>query len=136
KLTTIGAYRKFRDDEKELQNNLKTNSYGGYYTKEQIKDLIQYAKQRFITIIPEIELPGHSLAAIASYPELSCTGLQAEVGTKWGIYDNVYCAGNEQVFTFLQNVLQEVIDLFPDSPAIHIGGDEVPKTRWKKCNKC
>jgi hexosaminidase len=107
----------------------------GYYSQEDIKDIVKYARNRNITIIPEIEMPGHALAALAAYPELSCTGGPFEVGKKWGVYDDVYCAGNEEVFIFLQNVLDEVIELFP-SKYIHIGGDECPKTRWKECPKC
>jgi hexosaminidase len=109
--------------------------YGGFYTQEQIKEIIDYAEKRFVTIIPEIEMPGHALAALAAYPELSCTGGPFKVGTKWGVFDDVYCAGNEQVFTFLEDVLTEVVELFPGE-YIHIGGDECPKTRWKKCAKC
>ncbi|QEH44003.1 family 20 glycosylhydrolase [Chitinophaga sp. XS-30] len=109
--------------------------YGGFYTQEQIKDVVAYAAERHVTVIPEIELPGHSLAALAAYPHLGCTGGPYEVGTKWGVYDDVYCAGNDSVFTFLQDVLDEVMMLFPGK-YIHIGGDESPKTRWEKCPKC
>ncbi|WP_343701607.1 family 20 glycosylhydrolase [Chitinophaga sp.] len=109
--------------------------YGGFYTQEQIKDVVQYAAGRHVTVIPEIELPGHSLAALAAYPHLGCTGGPYEVGTRWGVYDDVYCAGNDTVFTFLQDVLDEVMMLFP-SRYIHIGGDESPKVRWEKCPKC
>jgi len=138
KLTEIGSIRKetlvghLRLNKEEKYDGVK---YGGYYTQEDIKDIVSYAKTRYITIIPEIEMPGHSLAALASYPELGCTGGPYEVATKWGICDDVYCAGNEEVFTFLENVLTEVMALFP-SEYIHIGGDECPKTKWKKCSKC
>lgn len=109
--------------------------YGGYYTQEQIKDIINYAAQRYVTIIPEIDLPGHQQAALAAYPEFGCTGGPYTVGMQWGISDEVICAGNEKALSFLEDVLDEVIKLFP-SPYIHIGGDECPKTRWKKCPKC
>lgn len=110
-------------------------NYGGYYTQEEVKDIIEYAHQRHITIIPEIELPGHSLAALAAYPELGCSKGPYETGTCWGINDDVYCPGNENTFLFLENVLKEVMDLFP-STYIHIGGDEVEKNRWRACNEC
>ncbi|MFI5333387.1 MAG: beta-N-acetylhexosaminidase, partial [Candidatus Babeliales bacterium] len=109
--------------------------YGGYYTQDEVKEIIEYARLRHITIIPEIELPGHCIAALAAYPELGCTGGPYKTGREWGIYDDVYCAGNEKTFSFLQDVLDEVINLFP-STYIHIGGDEVPKTRWKACPQC
>ena len=109
--------------------------YGGYYTQEQVRDLVQYAAERYVTIIPEIELPGHALAAIACYPELSC-GLEDhyETATKWGIFKQVYCP-KEETFAFLEDVFDEVIDLFP-SELIHIGGDECPKASWKACPHC
>ncbi len=107
----------------------------GFYTQEDVKEIVAYANDRFVTIVPEIEMPGHSLAVLAAYPELSCTGKKFEVGTRWGVYDDVYCAGNEAVFEFLENVLDEVVALFP-SKYIHIGGDECPKTRWETCAKC
>lgn len=124
-LTKIGAFRKYDDG----------TVYGGYYSQDDIKEIVQYAKERFITVVPEIEMPGHSTAAIATYPELSCTGGPFEVGTLWGIYKDIYCAGNEKTFEFLENVLTEVIELFP-SKYIHIGGDEAPKERWQNCEKC
>ncbi|MEA3450326.1 MAG: beta-N-acetylhexosaminidase [Bacteroidota bacterium] len=110
-------------------------SYSGFYTQEEIKDIVKYAQLRQITIIPEIEMPGHSLAALAAYPFLGCTGKDYSVGTKWGVFNDVYCAGNDSVFVFLQNVLTEVMELFP-SKYIHIGGDECPKTHWSTCPKC
>ena len=108
--------------------------YGGYYTQDEIKDVVAYAQSRFVTVIPEIELPGHSQAAIAAYPELGCTGEQVEVATKWGVFEEIYCP-KEETFTFLEDVLDEVLALFP-SGYIHIGGDEAPKTRWKNCEHC
>ncbi|MEM6517342.1 MAG: family 20 glycosylhydrolase [Bacteroidota bacterium] len=108
--------------------------YGGFYTQDQIKDLIAYAKERMITVIPEIEMPGHSQAVIAAYPELGCTGESVEVATKWGVFEEIYCV-TEETFEFLENVLDEVMKLFP-SKYIHIGGDEAPKIRWKNSQVC
>jgi len=125
KLTEIGAWRTEKDG----------SIYGGFYTHEQIKEVIAYASQRGITVIPEIELPGHSLAALAAYPEYSCTGGPFEVERDWGVFKDIYCAGNDSTFTFLENILDEVIKLFP-SEYIHIGGDEAPKFRWENCAKC
>jgi hexosaminidase len=104
--------------------------YGGFYTQEQIRDVVAYARERFITVIPEIEMPGHSLAALAAYPELACTAGPFETATTWGVFKDVYCP-KENTFQFLENVLTEVMDLFP-SRYIHIGGDEVEKDRWKE----
>jgi len=133
KLTEIGAWRQAtREDE---QPRDATGRYGGFYTQDDIREIVAYAQSRYVTIVPEIEMPGHSLAALASYPELSCTGGPFKVGTDWGVFDDVYCAGSDRTFEFLQDVLTEVLDLFP-SEFIHIGGDEVPKTRWKACPKC
>lgn len=139
KLTEIGSKRKEtligkQKDEKGTGEYDKT-PVEGFYTQDQIKEIVAYAKERFITVIPEIELPGHSLAAVASYPHLGCTGKPTEVGTRWGVYDDVYCAGKESTFKFLQDVMDEVLALFP-SKYIHIGGDEVVKTNWKKCPSC
>lgn len=126
KETMEGHYNEQRYDRKP---------YGGFYTQEDIKEIVRYAAERYVTIIPEIEMPGHALAALAAYPELGCTGGPYEVGTRWGVYDDVFCAGNDSVFTFLQHVLQEVMLLFPGK-YIHIGGDECPKVRWEHCPKC
>lgn len=109
--------------------------YGGYYSQEEVKDIVEYARSRFVTIIPEIEMPGHSLAALAAYPQFSCTGGPHEVATRWGVFDDVYCAGKEETFGFLEDILTEVIGLFPGT-YIHIGGDECPKARWEKCPDC
>lgn len=108
--------------------------YGGYYTQEDIKDVVAYAQQRFVTIIPEIEMPGHSQAALSAYPELGCTGDQIDAATKWGVFEDIFCT-KEETFDFLEGVLDEVLELFP-SKYIHIGGDEAPKTRWKACKVC
>jgi hexosaminidase len=109
--------------------------HAGFYTQADIREIVAYAAARHITVVPEIEMPGHSTAALAAYPEFSCTGGPFEVATHFGIYPDIYCAGKEATFTFLQNVLDEVLDLFP-SPYIHIGGDEAPKARWKNCPDC
>ncbi len=109
--------------------------YGGFYTQEEAKDIVAYAKDRFITIIPEVDLPGHMLAALHVYPHLGCTGGPYEVSPEWGIFDDVLCPGNEETYTFLKNVFSEIIEIFP-SEYIHIGGDECPKVRWEKCPKC
>ena len=107
----------------------------GYYSKQDIRDVVEYSKSLHITVIPEIEMPGHALSALAGYPELSCSGGPFTLSDEWGIYDDVYCAGKESVFTFIQNVLSEAAELFP-SQYIHIGGDECPVTRWDKCPDC
>lgn len=107
----------------------------GYYTQDEIKEIIDYASERFIRIIPEIDVPGHVTALLASYPELSCTGGPFEVSARFGILKEILCAGKEEVFEFIQNVLNEVMEVFP-SKIIHTGGDEVPKNRWKDCSDC
>ena len=109
--------------------------YGGYYTQDDIREIVRYAAERHIEVIPEIEMPGHGLAALTSYPWLGCTGGPYEVWTRWGISDDVYCAGKETTFRFIEEVLTEVLELFP-SKLIHIGGDECPKKRWKSCPLC
>lgn len=109
--------------------------YGGFYTQEEAKEIVAYAKDRFITVIPEIDMPGHMIGALTAYPNLGCTGGTYEVITEWGVFDDVLCAGNDEVLVFLENVFTEIIDIFP-SEYIHIGGDECPKTRWEKCPKC
>ncbi|MFC1734400.1 beta-N-acetylhexosaminidase, partial [candidate division KSB1 bacterium] len=124
-LTKLGSWR--------LDSNSK--KYGGFYSKREIKEIIKYAEARYITIIPEIEMPGHSLAALAAYPELSCTGGPFQVANTWGVFEDVYCAGNEKTFEFLENIIDEIAELFP-SEFIHIGGDECPKIRWQQCDKC
>lgn len=109
--------------------------HGGYYTKDEVREVVRYATERFIKVMPEIELPGHAQAALACYPALSCTGGPFEVSTTWGVHKDVFCAGNEEVFTFLEKVLDETIELFPFE-FLHIGGDECLKDRWKACPKC
>ena len=124
KLTDIGAWRGSGE-----------NRYGGYYTQEDIKDIVEYAKSRYVMVVPEIEMPGHSVAAFAAYPQLSCAGGPFKVSTRYDVHKDVYCAGNDETFEFLENVLSEVVELF-NSPYIHIGGDECPKDRWQQCPKC
>ena len=125
KLTEVGAWR---DDG-------KGGKYGGFYTKEDVREVVAYATLRGVEVIPEIELPGHSQAALAAYPQFSCTGGPFDVQTEWGVFKEIYCAGNDSTFFFLEDVLTEVMELFP-SKYIHIGGDEVPKYRWEHCEKC
>jgi hexosaminidase len=112
------------------------NIYGPYYyTHEQIRDVVAYAKERFIEVIPEIELPGHGVAALSAYPEYSCTGGTFEVRNIWGVSNDVFCAGNDSTFAFLNDIIEEAMPLF-ESDYFHIGGDECPKIRWEKCPKC
>jgi hexosaminidase len=108
--------------------------YGGFYTQDEIREIVDYAALRYITIIPEIEMPGHASAALAAYPDLGCTGGPYKVETSWGVFEDIFCT-KEETFSFLQQVLDEVMELFP-SKYIHIGGDEAPKTRWKTCKTC
>lgn len=124
-LTSVGAWRKEKDG----------SVYGGYYTQEQIREVVRYAAERHVTVVPEIEMPGHALAALASYPRYSCTGGPFEVANDWGVFKDIYCAGKDETFRFLEDVLTEVIALFP-SEYIHIGGDEAPKYRWEHCADC
>ncbi len=134
KLTEVGSVRLKTMIEKEW-DNYDTTPHGGFYTQDELRDLVKYASNLGITIIPEIDLPGHMQAALASYPSLGCTGGPYEVSGQWGIRDDVLCAGKETTFEFIENVLTEVMDIFP-SRYIHIGGDECPKVRWEKCPRC
>ncbi len=136
KLQEVGAFRNetlvghYNDEPQQFDGK----HYGGFYTQDEIKDIIAYAQARHVTVIPEIEMPGHSQAAIAAYPELGCSNEKVEVATKWGVFEDIYCTKDE-TFNFLEDVLDEVLELFP-SNYIHIGGDEAPKIRWKTCNDC
>lgn len=137
-LTEIGSIR----NKTIIGHLFESNEYdyttygeGCWYSQEEVKDILEYAAAKGITVIPEIDLPGHMLAALAAYPELGCTGGPYEVWGKWGIADDVLCAGKEQTITFLEDVLTEVCELFP-SEYVHIGGDECPKVRWEKCPAC
>ena len=109
--------------------------HGGYYTQEEAREIVRYAAERYITVVPEIDMPGHMLAALASYPDMGCTGGPYTVGRTWGIFPEVLCLGNEKIYQFCQDVLSEIIDIFP-SKYIHIGGDEAPRDRWRECAKC
>ena len=138
KLSSVSAYRKetlighYYDDKPHKFDGVK---YGGYYEFNEIEEVIRYASDRYVTVIPEIEMPGHATAALSAYPELSCSGGPHEPETNWGIHKEVYCAGNEETFHFLEQILEEVASIFP-GPYIHIGGDECPKDRWSECEKC
>lgn len=170
KLTQIGAFRNGSQTGPWSAQTFDTGKYGGFYTQNEVKEIVSYAKSLGITVIPEIEMPGHSLAALSAYPQFSCNGgtllstlranaakqgktysvdaskvfinrkgdsvINYNVAPGWGVFDDVYCAGNENTFQFIQDVLDEVIELFPEAPYIHIGGDECPKTRWKTCDLC
>jgi hexosaminidase len=135
-LTEVGAWR-----DSTVENHYTTlprtfdhSRYGGFYTQEQIKEVVAYAAARFIEVVPEIEMPGHARAALAAYPEFSCTGEAQGVEGLWGIFDDIFCAKEESIL-FLQDILTEILPLFP-SAYIHVGGDEAPKTRWESCPKC
>jgi hexosaminidase len=134
RLTEIGAVRP-GTAQRRFTRQHDGIPHSGFYTQQEIAEIVTYAAQRHVTIVPEIEIPGHSLAALAAYPELSCTGGPFQVDCGFGITFDIYCAGKEAVTVFLQGVLDEVVALFP-SPYIHIGGDEAPKRRWKRCPDC
>jgi hexosaminidase len=151
-LTKVGAWRDGTIIGRYPGTGNDNTLHGGFYTQDEVKDIVKYAADRHITVLPEIEMPGHASAAIAAYPWLSCfpdeetvipshpsEGSMKKHGKKvqetWGVFDDVFCAGNDSTFTFLQNVMDEVLQLFP-SQLIHIGGDECPKTNWKRCPKC
>ena len=133
-LTEIGSKRKGTVIRKQW-NNSDHIPYGGFYTQDEVREVVAYAHNLGIDVIPEIDLPGHMLGVLAAYPELGCTGGPYEVWQRWGVSDDVLCVGKEESFAFLENVLAEVMELFP-SKYIHIGGDECPKTRWAECPKC
>lgn len=157
KLTSVGAWRDGTIIGRFPGTGNTNQRYGGFYTQAQVKEIVAYAAKRYITVVPEIEMPGHGSAAIAAYPELSCfpekatydyfvkSGNKADywAGSKtgkhvmqsWGVYDDIFCAGKEHTFQFLQDVLDEVLPLFP-SKFVHVGGDEAPKTNWKACPLC
>ncbi len=135
KLTEVGAWRKGSQVGPYARLQYDSIPYGGFYTQEEIREVVAYAKARHINVVPEIEMPGHALAALAAYPHLGCTGGPYEVERGWGVFEDVFCAGNDSVFALLEDVLSEVMDLFP-SRTSHIGGDECPKDAWKACAKC
>lgn len=135
KLTEVGSVRNRTVAGYAGSGKYDSISYGGYYTQEQLKEIVRYAHERYINIIPEVDLPGHMLAALAAYPELGCTGGPYEVCPDWGVFEDVLCIGNEKTIPFLEDVMAELIEIFP-SKYIHIGGDEAPRTRWEQCPKC
>ena len=134
RLTTVGSKRSgtIIGTNSDLDDGIP---YGGYYTQAELREVVAYAAARHITIVPEIDMPGHMLAALAAYPELGCTGGPYQVGHYWGVYKDVLCVGNPRVYEFVQDVLTEVMDIFP-SKVIHIGGDETPSEKWQHCKKC
>ncbi len=126
-LTEIGAYRS--------HTNFNNKPHGGFYTKAQMKEIIDYAHDRYIKVVPEIDIPGHTVSMLASHPELGCFGREMEVATHWGIKHDVLCAGKEITYVFVEKILTELIEIFPDK-TVHLGGDEVPTTRWELCPDC
>jgi len=134
RLTTVGSQRSgtIIGTNSDIDDGIP---YGGYYTQAELREIVAYAAARHITIVPEIDMPGHMLAALAAYPELGCTGGPYQVGHYWGVYKDVLCVGNPRVYEFVQDVLTEVMDIFP-SEVIHIGGDETPSEKWQHCKKC
>lgn len=134
RLTEVGAWRQ----ETVIGHNsglYDGTRYGGFYTREELKDVVAYAAKQHITVIPEVDLPGHTLSALAAYPELGCTGGPYKVATGWGVMDDILCPGKEKTFQFIDDVLDELMSIFP-SKYIHLGGDEAPKRRWEKCPLC
>jgi hexosaminidase len=139
-LTEIGAWRPDTMVGQLAENGVVPEHFdgvrhGGFYTQQQVRDVVAYAAERHVTVVPEIEMPGHAQAALAAHPELSCTGGPFRVSGTWGIHREVFCAGNDAVFRLLEDVIDEVAPLFPGT-FFHIGGDECPKVRWKACPKC
>ena len=133
-LSTVGSQRSgtIIGTNSDLDDHIP---YGGCYSQQEARDIVTYAAARHITVVPEIDMPGHMLAALASYPELGCTGGPYQVGHYWGVYKDVLCVGNEKVYQFVEDVLTEIMDIFP-SEVIHIGGDETPTDKWQLCPKC
>ncbi len=134
RLTEVGSVRKRTLIDQKTQTYDET-PHSGYYTQEEAREVVAYAAERHITVIPEIDLPGHMMAALVAYPEFGCTGGPYEMPCRWGVFDDVLCGGNEATLQFAKDVLSEIMDIFP-SPYIHIGGDECPKKHWKTCAKC
>lgn len=136
RLMEVGAWRNGTIIGRYPGTGNDSTRYGGYYTQEEVKEVVRYAADRHITVVPEIEMPGHALAALASYPNLGCPGTGPyRVAQTWGVFEDVFCAGNDSTFLFLQDVLDEVVALFP-SPYVHVGGDECPKANWRTCTRC
>ena len=134
KLSTFGSQRSgtIIGTNSDLDDHIP---YGGCYSQQEAREIVAYAAARHITVVPEIDMPGHMLAALACYPELGCTGGPYQVGHYWGVYKDVLCVGNEKVYQFVEDVLTEIMDIFP-SEVIHIGGDETPTEKWEACAKC
>jgi|LSQX01.2.fsa_nt_gb hexosaminidase len=130
-LNIIGSYRK-NDRFGKIRSDLR---YGGYYTKDEIRDIVAYAKERYIEVVPEIDMPGHTTAIISTFPNVSCEGKKIDVRCTGGIFPEILCAGNDETFELIYKILDEVIELFPGD-YVHIGGDEAPKIKWKNCEKC
>lgn len=137
KLQSVAAWRNgtIIGHKKESPHIFDGIRYGGFYTQEQIKEVVRYASSKYVNVLPEIEMPGHALAALSAYPQLGCTGGLYRAAQFWGVFDDVFCAGNEEVYQFMEDVLDEVVSLFPYK-YVHIGGDECPKLKWKQCPKC
>ncbi|MNR09693.1 Beta-hexosaminidase [compost metagenome] len=137
KLQSVSAWRDgtIIGHKKETPHTFDGFRYGGYYTQEEVREVVRYASSKYVNILPEIEMPGHALAALAAYPQLGCTGGPYKTAQFWGVFDDVFCAGNEDTYQFMEDVLDEVVSLFPYA-YVHIGGDECPKLKWKKCSKC
>lgn len=135
KLTEVGGFRNGTIIGRYPGTGNDNIRYGGFYTQEEIKEVVEYAAKRYVTVIPEIEMPGHAKAALAAYPYLGCTGGPYEVRQTWAVEDEVFCAGNDSTIALLEDVMDEVLPLFP-SEYVHVGGDECPKIRWKACPKC
>ncbi len=133
-LTKIGSHRRATMIAWDVEGDDNT-PVDGFYTQEEAKEIVRYAAERFITVIPEVDMPGHMMAALASYPELGCTGGPYEIPVRFGVFTDVLCGGNDKTLQFAKDVLEEIMDIFP-SKYIHIGGDECPKDEWKKCPKC
>lgn len=134
KLTEVGSQRRSTPLAHDPQRS-DESPYGGFYTQDEIRDVVSYAAARFVTVVPEIDIPGHVLAALASYPELGCTEGPYQVGTRWQVETDIMCAGKTHVYSFVEGVFEEVLDLFP-SEFIHVGGDECPRSRWDDCRHC
>lgn len=134
RLTEVGSVRHGTQIDYD-PTHLRPEDHGGYYTRDEMREVVSYASERGITVIPELDLPGHMLSALAAYPELGCTGGPYEVANTWGVKKDVLCVGQERTFTFLEDILTEMMDIFP-SEYINIGGDEVPKDRWNSCPRC
>jgi len=132
RLTEVGSWRPGTRDPQDVLDSIPVS---GFYTQEEARDVVRYAAERGITVIPEIDLPGHTTAALAAYPSLGCTGGPYEVATRYGVLDDVLCVGKDETMTFVKDVLEEVMDIFP-SEYIHLGGDECPKVRWSECPDC